>query len=61
MLNFAEKIIVKGVLRRLLKKLPKFKDKEFWLVEEHGDDLVEKVFKSFEQIITDFAKKFEDK
>lgn len=61
MLNFAEKIIVKGVLRRLLKKLPKFKDKAFWLVEEHGDDLVEKVFKSFEQIIADFAKKFEDK
>ena len=61
MLNFAEKIIVKGVLRRLLKKLPKFKDKAFWLVEEHGDDLVEKVFKAFEQIIADFTKKFEDK
>ena len=61
MLNFAEKIIVKGVLRRLLKKLPKFKDKAFWLVEEHGDDLVEKVFKAFEQIILDFAKKFENK
>lgn len=61
MFNWAEKIIVKGILKRLLKKLPKFKEKAFWLVEEHGDDLVEKVFKSFEQIILDFTKKFEDK
>jgi hypothetical protein len=61
MLNFAEKIIVKGVLRRLLKKLPKLKDKAFWLVEEHGDDLVEKVFEAINQIVLDFAEKLKDK
>ena len=61
MFNWAEKIIVKGILKRLLKKLPKLKDKAFWLVEEYGDDLVGKVFKAVEQVVTDFAKKFENK
>ena len=60
MFNWAEKIIVKGILRRLLKKLPKFRDKAFVIVEEHGEHLIGKVFKAVEQVVTDFAKKLEN-
>lgn len=61
MFNFFEKLFVKNVIRRLLKKLPKFKEDAFVLVENYGDDLVEKVFKAINQIVLDFAKKFENK
>ena len=60
MFNFVEKLIVKNVIKRLLKKLPKFEEKAYVVVKEHGEHLIGKVFKAVEQVVTDFAKKLEN-
>ena len=61
MFNFFEKLIIKNVVKRLLKKLPNLKTKAEYLLEDYGDDLIEKVFKTVEQIIINFAEKYTDK
>ena len=61
MANLIEKFIIKKLIKKILKKLPKFKEDAFVLVENYGDDLIEKVFKAINQVVLDFAKKFEDK
>lgn len=57
MFNFVEKLIVKNVVKRLLKKLPKLKDKSNELLNVYGESLIEKVFKAIEQVVTDFGEK----
>lgn len=57
MFNWVERLIVKNVIKRLLKKLPKLKTKTETLVKEHGDSLIDEVFEKVEQVITDFAEK----
>ena len=60
MFNFVEKLIVKNVVKRILKKLPKYEEKAFVIVEEHGEHIIGKVFKAVEQVVLDFAKKLEN-
>ena len=57
MFNFVEKLIVKNVIKRLLKKLPKLKDKSNQLLEVYGESLIAKVFEKIEQVVTEFAEK----
>ena len=57
MFGWLEKLIVKNAVKRVIKKLPKLKDKSQYLLDVYGDNLIEKVFKTIEQIITDFAEK----
>jgi hypothetical protein len=57
MFNFVEKLIVKNVVKRLLKKLPKLKDKSNELLNVYGESLIEKVFKAIEQVVADFGEK----
>lgn len=60
-MNFVEKFIIKKVVKKVLKKLPKLKQEAEDLLVIYGDDLVEKVFKAIEQVITEFAEKYTDK
>lgn len=57
MFGWLEKLIVKNAVKRAIKKLPKLKDKSQYLLDVYGDNLIEKVFKTIEQIVTDFAEK----
>ena len=57
MFNFVERLIVKNVIKRLLKKLPKLKDKSNQLLEIYGESLIAKVFEKIEQVVTEFAEK----
>ena len=57
MFNFLEKLIIKNVVKRLLKKLPKLKQETEDLVAIYGDDVVEKVFEKVEQVVLEFAEK----
>lgn len=55
-MNFVEKFIVKKVVKKVLKKLPKLKQEAEDFIVIYGDDLIEKVFKTIEQVVTDFAE-----
>ena len=57
MFGWLEKLIVKNAVKRVIKKLPKLKDKSQYLLDVYGDNLIEKVFKTIEQVVTDFAEK----
>ena len=57
MFNFVEKLIIKNVVKRLLKKLPKLKDKSNQLLEVYGESLIAKVFEKIEQVVLEFAEK----
>ena len=57
MFNFVEKLIVKNVVKRLLKKLPKLKDKSNQLLEVYGESLIAKVFEKIEQVVLEFDEK----
>lgn len=61
MFNWVERLIVKNVIKRLLKKLPKLKDKSNQLLEIYGESLIAKVFEKIEQVVTEFAEKHTDK
>lgn len=56
MFGWLEKLIVKNAVKRVIKKLPKLKDKSQYLLDVYGDNLIEKVFKTIEQVVTDFAE-----
>ena len=56
MANFIEKLIIKNVVKKILKKLPKLKQEAEDLIVIYGDDVVEKVFEKVEQVVIDFAE-----
>lgn len=57
MANFVEKLIVKNLVKKILKKLPSCKEKGAIMVDTYGELLVEKVFEKIEQVVVEFDKK----
>lgn len=56
MLKFIRRKIIEGIIKDIVKDMPKFKEMAILLVEEHKDEILEKIKKAIKKVITNFIK-----
>jgi uncharacterized membrane-anchored protein YjiN (DUF445 family) len=61
MFSWIKKKILKSIIKDITKSLPQLKDKGLILIEEHKDEVIEKVKEAITKTIKDFIKGFDNK
>lgn len=56
MFKWLEKIILKRIIKRVQKELPTYQAKAVKLVEEHKDEVLDKVKEYIKKAVVDFIK-----
>ena len=61
MFSWIKKKILKSIIKDITKSLPKLKEKGLILIEEHTDEVIEKVKEAITKTIEYFIKSFDNK
>ena len=56
MFKWIKKKILKSIVKDITKELPTYKDKALKLIEEHKDDILDKVKDAIKGVVTSFIK-----